>query len=553
VACFYVVKGVDKGMTIDAPADEMTLGRGDGCVSLRDMTVSRRHARIRKANKHCLVEDFGSANGTYVNGVRIVKPLELKQGDQIRIGKTVFLYSEDKPLDLLPDETDVSMLVNVDQHGSMVDSAIMAALPADEQGILVAPDSTAASAHLRVIYKLINAISSIVNVEQLLNSVMNIIFEEVYVDRGFILMLNESTDRLEPKVVRYRDQGQPTKISTSKTIVQHVMSRKEGVLCTNAMADARFEKGDSIHSYELQSVLCVPIIARDKLLGIIHIDTAVPTHSYTQEQLRLMTAIGNQTGLAVHNAQLYQDSVRAERLAATGETVASLSHYIKNILQGLIGGSDMVQLGLDQENLKTVDGGWQIVNRNLEKIHNLMLNMLAFSKEREPRLTPIQLNKNVAEVLELIQRQADDRGVMVVTDFDESMPAISADPDGVHQVVLNVLTNALDAVPKSTGVITLRTHYDHHTNEAQIIIGDNGPGIPRDQVDKIFDMFHSTKGQGGTGLGLAVAKKIVSEHGGRIDLRSQAAEGTVVTVRLSADLSADSPEGTEGHSPDDTA
>ena len=210
------------------------------------------------------------------------------------------------------------------------------------------------------------------------------------------------------------------------------------------------------------------------------------------------------------------------------------------------GGGDVVEMGLDRKDLPIVDKGWQVVNRNLQKIHNLMLNMLAFSKQREPRSEPIQINAIVHEVLELVQRQADDRGVLVVTDLEEPMPAIPADPDGVHQVVLNILTNALQVVPQSTGVVTVRTGYDQEEHKVQILLGDNGPGIPEDQIKKIFELFHSTKGHGGTGLGLAVAKKIVDEHEGQIEVRSHAGEGTLFIVTLPVDRRDQDSQGTHG-------
>jgi len=549
VACFYVIEGVDKGLTVEASGEELVIGRGDdSSFSLRDGTVSRRHARVRNGNGRWFIEDLGSSNGTYVNGVRIAKAIELKSGDQIRAGKTVLMFSEDQPMDLLPEDTDVGSLIDVDV-GRAVDSAIMAAIPSDQAGILAEPEAAEASAHLRVIYNLMNVIQAIFNVEQLLHRVMDIIFEEIPADRGFILMVNEKTARLEPMVVRYRDQRQPSKITTSKTIVQHVLTRHEGVLCSNAMADARFSKGESIQNYALQSVICVPIMVRDKVLGIIHIDSAMGTHTYSRDQLRLMTAIGYQTGLAVHNAQMYLDSIKAERLAAIGETVASLSHYVKNILQALRGGADVVEMGIARQKLETVRTGWQIVGRNMDKIHNLMLNMLTFSKDREPKLEPIQINAVVSDVIELMQSQADDKGVLLVSDPEQPMPAIPADPEGVHRVVLNLLINALDAVPESTGVITVRTHYDEQNGEAQIIVGDNGAGIPKDDIDKIFDIFHSTKGHGGTGLGLTVARKIVEEHGGKIDVTSHVGEGTVFTVRLPV-VRTSSAEATAG--PEDT-
>jgi signal transduction histidine kinase len=237
-------------------------------------------------------------------------------------------------------------------------------------------------------------------------------------------------------------------------------------------------------------------------------------------------------GLAIEDARLANERVRTERLAAAGETVAALSHYIKNILQGLKGGSEVVEMGLHDQAIDTVDQGWEIVRRNLENIYSLTMNMLAFAKRRDPRCEPVQLCTLVRDVLKLVQHRADEQGVLLKADLEDGMPAIPVDEHGIHQVVLNIVSNAVDAVPKSTGVVTVKVSYDAAGDVAELTVGDNGPGVPEDQLERIFDPFYSTKGHGGTGLGLAVARKIVDEHRGLISLKSVANAGTLVRVTL---------------------
>ena len=145
----------------------------------------------------------------------------------------------------------------------------------------------------------------------------------------------------------------------------------------------------------IRSALCVPIKARkltDKnnpteTMGVIYIDSSVKNYTYSPDQLRLLTAIGFQAGLAISNAKLFQAGLQAERFAAVGETTAALSHSIKNILQALRGGADVVEIGLRGANLAQVTKGWRIVDRNLEKIYNLTMNLLAYSKPRNPTLS----------------------------------------------------------------------------------------------------------------------------------------------------------------------
>jgi len=531
----YAIQGPDKGHTFDMPRGDCAIGRGHVEVRLSDTTVSREHARVFIHESRLHIEDLGSSNGTYVNGVRIGKPLEIKQGDHVRVGKSILVFSEDEPIELPPDETEFGSMIDLDLEGQMVDSSIVAAIPADGDMLLGPAEVTQADKHLKVLYDLVTASSSVFNIDQLLHTVMDRIFREIPVDHGFILLRSDSTDRLEPAVIKYRQPGQAKKITTSNTIIEHAVRRREAVLCTNAMADRRFRKGQSVHGYGLQSVICAPIISRETIFGVIHIDCSISDATYDSRQLHLLKAIGYQTGLAMNGIYLYQDAIKAERLAATGQTVAALSHYIRNILQGLQGGADTVERGLREDSVKTIELGWNLVNRNLNKIQSLMLNMLAYSKEREPRLEPTQVNVTIKDVLELTRKSADDKGVMLITDLEPHMPAIPADPDGLHQVVLNIVTNALDAVAANTGAVTIRTRFNEQSQEAVITVGDNGPGLDEDQLGHIFELFHSTKGHGGTGLGLPVAKKIVDEHHGALDVTSHPGEGAVFTVRLPVD------------------
>src|SRR5262249_53627691 len=197
----------------------------------------------------------------------------------------------------------------------------------------------------------------------------------------------------------------------------------------------------------------------DEVLGVIYIDSSVKNYTYSPDQLRLLTTIGLQAGLAIQNAKLYQLGVQAERLAAIGETTAALSHSIKNILQALRGGADVVELGLRAGNVPQINKGWRIADRNLQKIYNLTTNLLAYSRPREPKLEMVNPRTLVNDCVELLAGAANEKGVMVVADVERDMPAIPIDPDGMHQVIMNLLSNALDAVEPNVGLIRVVGRY----------------------------------------------------------------------------------------------
>ena len=540
----HVLQGPDKGRTYQTPDEPAVIGRSSDQINLSDHTASRRHAEIRPNNGSWLLLDLNSSNGTYLNGQRVVSPTLLRHGDQIKVGSTLLVFTGQEHVEAFSGPDMIRDLVDFDISPSKGGSSILTKVDASEESVILQPPETAdAVVAWNVVYKIADAIGAIESVAAFLERVADILFEHLIVDHLVLLMGADEGSKLTPQVVRYRsrDKERRPKIVTSRTIINHVLKTKEGVLCANAMTDDRFtgeSKQDSIHRLGLRSIICVPIIARDKIHGVFHLDCSMSHHTYTQEQLRLAVAIGRLAGMAIENQRLLESRVQTERLAAAGEAVAYLSHHIRNIVQGMQGGAEVVELGMKRQTVETIQSGWAMVRRNLDRIYILAMNMLTFSKDRAPKIEMAQLNKIVEDVIALVQSRGDEHGVMILTDLEE-MPAIPLDPEGMHQVAHNIILNAIEAAPATGGRVNISTKYQPQRvggSEARVTfsIGDNGPGIPPDERDRIFDAFHSSKGHGGTGLGLAAAKKIVSELNGVIEVESVVGEGTTFHVKLPA-------------------
>lgn len=531
-----VLQGPDKGQRYPlTDGKSLLIGRASRDTPLTDYTVSRKHAEIRQKGRLWELIDLRSANGTYLNDKRLERPTRLKDGDQIRMGGTLFSWDASE---LRSSDTEFTAIstgrldLNAPAAGESP-ALIGTVVSADDSMILASPAAAEAVRSWRVISALLDAVGSALTPKQLAERVLEVVFEEVPADRGFILLKDEKTGEYETEIIRSKEEEPGEKARASRPIVDHVILKREGVLCTNAMNDSRFAgEGEAVGEIGLKSVIAVPMSAHEQAIGVIYVDCAMSKHIYTEEQLRLVAAIGQMAGLAIEDARLVNERVRTERLAAAGETVAALSHYIKNVLQGLKGGSDVVEMGLRATKMETIEQGWEIVRRNLENIYSLTMNMLAFAKQREPRREPIQLAAVVEEILKLVRHRAAEKGVALNSDVDHDMPAVPIDKHGFEQVAMNIITNAIDAVPRLTGVVNVKLVHDPLHETAALSVGDNGPGIPKEIRDRIFDAFYSTKGHGGTGLGLAVAKKIVDEHRGQISVTSVEGEGTLIRVTL---------------------
>ena len=325
----------------------------------------------------------------------------------------------------------------------------------------------------------------------------------------------------------------------------------EGVLSSNAMTDPRFAMGDSVQEYQIRSAICSPITFDEQNFGAIYIDSSSVNHAFTEEQLALLNAIGQHTGLALANADEHLKRMNNERLAAIGETVASLSHSIKNILQGLRGGADVVEIGLNKGEMAIAKNGWGILRRNLDRIVGLTMNMLAFGRKLQLNLELSRINTIIEECVQLVELQSKEKSVVLLVDADPEMPPIAIDPSLIHQAMMNLIINAVEAVENETGAVTVRVVFKEARPlmdpkrpnattppHVEINVIDNGPGIPPEKLAWIFEPFNTTKGIRGTGLGLAVTKRIIYEHRGRIRVQSVPGEGTTFRILLPADLDA---------------
>ncbi len=570
MASLFVIQGRDQGSRFHLEEAVHTVGRTHThSIRLHDTEVSRNHAEFVRRGDVYAVRDLGSSNGTFVNGKPVTEQ-ELTSGDQVQVGRSLLLYTGfiDDRVEDLAGKVDIVPLAGVEGDGD--GSRIVASLSQTGGGSeWLMPDAKGSSnpwlakarSNLQIMYRTALAVSHTMDIDQLLARIMDMIFDWVEADRGCIMLKDLETGKLTPKVRRHRGGlRSEEKISISKTILDYVVEQNEGVLTSNARDDSRWDPAQSIVSLGVREAICVPMQGRYEVVGVIYIDTSVSpqkmlaakgTNQFTEEHLRLMIAIAHQAALAVEDTSYYKALVQAERLAAVGQTIASLSHHIKNILQGVRGGSYLIELGLgdhdtatkgedpDEESAQkavdTIRKGWGIVERNQERISALVLDMLTFSKEREPEPQPSNLNEVASEVVDLMASRAEEVGVELVWRPARDMPTLMFDPEALHRSILNVITNAIDACDEAEeGRVIVTARYDDEAKVAQIVIEDNGGGIAPDDLETIFTVFVSRKGGRGTGLGLPVTRKILEEHGGQVRVESTLGKGSRFTLELPA-------------------
>jgi signal transduction histidine kinase len=233
--------------------------------------------------------------------------------------------------------------------------------------------------------------------------------------------------------------------------------------------------------------------------------------------------------------RLEGELIHAERLAAIGQTVAGVAHGVKNILHGFKGGSYLVNLGISKNDKGKLNKGWEMIQRNIGRTSDLVLDLLSYSKERAPELKQCCPTTIIEDVCDVMDELAQEQQIRMTRQLDPSIGTVVIDPRALHQCLANLVSNAVDAClfDENTNKqwrVHIESTLEAH-NLIRIDVSDNGAGMSKAVQDKIFSSFFTTKGHRGTGLGLLVTQKSVEENGGTIQVTSETGVGTTFTLQ----------------------
>jgi signal transduction histidine kinase/pSer/pThr/pTyr-binding forkhead associated (FHA) protein len=511
---------------------------------------------------------LGSANGCFVN-CKSVRDVLLKPGDQIQVGQTVLLFA---PLagEMGTESTDPfldSLKIKPPKEPENFERsfALLGTVPESEGSALLSRPEGAqgdwlrsALARLGVIYETINATSQILDIQLLLDRILGLVLKTLSADHGSVLLsasfAQSAALKSQGDSESYGDFKVVARASAvagkgdsliSRTVVDHVMHEKIGVLVSDAMNDSRFNAVQSIVRSGVREIICVPMRGRHATVGVIYLDkhpseAAVDIHgvpkrssAFEKEHLTLAIAVAHQAALAVEDTLYYKARVQGERLAAVGEAVAHLSHHIKNILQGLKSGGEILRMGVRDQEMPLLEQGLRIIEKNHVRLFDLVKDMLGFSKDRVPAFQEKNLVEILTDVVELSAPMAKGNGAEIRLEVFAQELVAFVDPEGIHRTILNLVNNAIDAIrEKSYGLIIVGLKQSAEAGFVEIVVSDNGEGIAEADLKTIFAPFQSSKGNSGTGLGLAVARKTVEEHKGVIWAESNPNEGASFFVKI---------------------
>ena len=558
--------GAKKGKSYPIRDGAVLIGRdSSNTITLPDKQVSRKHASIRQQGSEVLIEDLGSANGTRVNN-RPVQLQILNPGDEITMGSTVLefavLTDADGPSADLKDDSPTAQ-PPLDANPAQGSTTEITLPPSQWESLVALPDEVELSIlhkgylRLAVMYQLINDLVTTTDLGELMNRTAEMVLEIIKGDRVLIMLVDEKSGELLPRAAHTRAELKADdEISFSRTISRRVFETGQSILTSDAMKDRRFRASDSIILQHIRSSLCVPIKTKDHTLGIIHVDTLGKIVGFSQDDLELLAAMGQQIGIAVENAKLVTDLrkanielkeqqaklIEAEKFALLGKIAGGVAHEINNPIMSVLGFTGMAGKRLKEgmpspEKITECVDYLNIVQAEAERCIRIVENISQFYRHKRSEMTPVRIQEIIEAALGVAKLHMKQGYIEIVTQLSPDLPPVLANQGLLQQVLVNILLNARDAMEQG-GILSVSAGFENPP-WVTIWISDTGCGIRPEDVQNIFTPLFTTKGEGkGTGLGLSISQDIIKSHNGTIEVDSAPGKGTIFTIRLpSADPS----------------
>ena len=340
-----------------------------------------------------------------------------------------------------------------------------------------------------------------------------------------------------------RGFADPEAIKVSDPGIQYLQEKKEAVLRSELEEACQGPMGEGLLKIlgRLKAEVCLPLIYSNRLIGFISLGPRASKSIYYTEDLNLLNSLANQVAIAIENANLYENLKRsqgimrrADRLASLGTLIASLAHEIRNPLVSIKTFTQLLPERIDDEEFRNYF--LRVASGEIDRLTGLINELLGFARPSEPRPQGEDINALIDKMEVLVSTEARKKNVTLSKRYASDLPQVKVDAEQIKQVLLNILLNAIQAI-KGDGEIWIETRLAQvpieEKNEGfiQVEIRDTGVGIPKENLERIFDPFFSTRPDG-SGLGLAISHQIIHEHGGFINVDSQVGKGTSFKVHL---------------------
>ena len=527
---------------------ETTIGRApSNTVQLTHGGVSRAHAVISFNNGQFILSDLQSKNGTFVNNRRI-QQVALQHSDNILFGERGFLFSiESDSAAAAAPEADImstfgdTMTINPEHlelsklltHNA--ESAISNFFKLGRTEDDASRQMHQAHKRLSLLYQLSEGLRTTREPEEVLEKGLELLFEALpFAKRAAAMLRSETSETLEVRAVNYRDPDpdpDTAVIPVSRNVLQQVVDERVAIVSQDAKGDARFADTEAFVADDINSFVCVPLIQQhNRVIGAVYLDTDDNLKPFTQIDMEFTAAVANELALSVHNCRLQRDAIRNEKVNAIGMAVTHLSHNIKNLLTLNRSAADMMDEQLSASDDESLQKNWQLVRTALDRIADLTGEMLDYTQSSVVAVQPIYINAAVSAECEMIKESLNSEGIELELQLAPDLPKWEMNESLLQRAIHNLVVNAKDALKETeNGRIRISTGLDD-SSRLFIRVEDNGCGIGKGFLTDIFDLFYTTKGIDGSGVGLSMIQKFVESMGGTVSVVSQIGIGSVFTL-----------------------
>jgi signal transduction histidine kinase len=389
--------------------------------------------------------------------------------------------------------------------------------------------------HIRKLSAL-NAIAGVINqtlsLHEIMDQAIKTVIDVMETEAGGIRLLDQKTGEL-PIVASCGLSAALIKSTSSRHLGEGIVGdvAKSGTpqIIKDVRNDPRVLSSSEMVKERFKTFLVVPLRAKEVIVGTLGVVTR-RYRDFTPDDVELLTTIGDQIGIAIENARLQREILQEERMAAIGRVATGVAHDLRSPLGGILRSVEF--LSRSEISAETRDRLCNAVVSLAQRLINTSQGILDYvhGEKLSLKLTPCCLSDFLDEVLTVMEADFSDRGVEVERDFRYKEDLI-IDADRMAQVVYNLAANARDAMP-SGGKFRISTQKIN--NNIVIRFSDTGPGVPKELSKRIFEPYFSYGKGHGAGLGLAIARRIVEEHGGTIKLVSKAKQGANFVIKLPA-------------------
>ena len=419
--------------------------------------------------------------------------------------------------------------------------------------------------------KISGQLASLLRLDQIRELLVHEIKEAMQVEKVILIVKTEDRYRVfgagdEQKTVQYPSHGIEI-MGAVFSVEKNAMSRGAAA---GKMSD-RQEKADVDRLFkDLEVVLAVPLPAREGGSGMILLGQKKSGELFVDEDIEILTTIANQAATAIENAESYEELerlnrdlekivqertkdlkkalsdmemaqeqlIRSESLAAIGQLVAGAAHELNNPIAGAMSlvetsAATIAEWEAPLAGKNEVVEDLQFSIKELRRSAGIIRSLLDLSRQTQTYVEPVEINQVIDDALRILYNQYKNSPVAFEKNYGENIPAVKGNFANLGQVMINVIQNALQSLPETSGKVTLTTHYRQGDDAVVIECADNGAGIPAAILNDIFKPFFTTKEVGkGTGLGLYISHEIIRRHDGRIDVESKEGQGTSVRIEI---------------------